>query len=513
MTDYKEILRLASLGISKSKIAESMEVTRQTVITALQRAVIQGVTWETAQSLSDRELALKLKTPAAGEITGHKTPDYEYVHKELVKPGVTQQLLWEEYCVKCRMGGDVPYSLTQFKARYREFASVRMATMRIARKPGEIMEVDWAGQTAEIIDSDTGELIPAYLFVAALPYSGYAFCEAFTDMKAPSWIAGHVDAYAFFCGVTKMLVPDNLKTGVLKHTSAELILNRTYQEMAEHYGTAIIPTRVRAPKDKATVEGVVGIVSICILAAVRNEKFFSLRELNAAIRERLSAFNVKPFQKKDGSRFTLFSEERQFLLPLPSEGYEISEWRTATVQYNYHVSLELMNYSVPFAYIKKRVDIRLTRSVVEVFFEGSRICSHQRLYGRTGQYSTVDAHMPPDHQAYVKWNGERFKSWAKSVGEHTEAVICAMLTTYRVEQQAYRGCMALLKLADEYPKSRLEAACERALFYTPRPGYKQILSILKSGQDSASAEKSKPQEKRSEFSFVRGSDYYGGGKK
>jgi len=512
MTDYREVLRLASLGISKSRIAESMEVTRQTVVTALQRAVVQGVTWETAKGLSDHELALKLKAPTAGEGLARKLPDYEYVHKELVKPGVTQLLLWEEYCGRCRDSGEIPYSLTQFKTRYREFASIRMATMHIARRPGEIMEVDWAGQTAGIIDSDTGELVPVYLFVAALPYSGYAFCEAFTDMKTPSWIAGHVDAYTFFGGATKMLVPDNLKTGVTKNTNTELILNKTYQEMAEHYGTAVIPTRIRAPKDKATVEGVIGVVSTCILAAVRNEKYFSLRELNAEIRERLNAFNLKPFQKKDGSRFTLFSEERQFLIPLPSDNYEISEWRTATVQYNYHISVELMNYSVPFAYIRKRVDLRLTRSIVEVFFEGGRICSHQRLYGKTGQYSTFDEHMPPEHQEYVKWNGERFRSWAKKAGRHTETVVNAMLTGYRVEQQAYRGCMALLKLSDEYSKPRLESACERALFYTPRPGYKQILSILKSGQDALSLDAPKPQQ-HSEFNFLRGPDYYKGGAK
>jgi len=512
MTDYREILRLASLGISKRKIAESMEVARQTVLTVLQHAVIHGITWDTAQGLSDRELALKLKAPTAGDAAGYKLPDYEHVHKELVKPGVTQQFLWEEYCVDCRKTGSAPYSLTQFKRLYREFASIRMATMHINRKPGEIMEVDWAGQTAAIIDADTGEIIPAYLFVAALPYSGYAFCEAFTDMKTPSWIAGHVDAYTFFGGVTKMLVPDNLKTGVQKHTNTELILNKTYQEMAEHYGTAIIPTRVRAPKDKATVEGTVSIISTCVLAAVRNEKFFSLRELNTAVRERLNAFNIRPFQKKEGSRFTLFSEERPFLMPLPSESYEVSEWRSATVQYNYHVSLELMNYSVPFAYIRKKVDIRLTRGIVEIYFEGGRICSHPRLYGRTGQYSTCEEHMPPDHREYVKWNGGRFKNWAKSIGKHTETVIKAMLTSYRVEEQAYRGCMALLKLADKYSSARLEAACERALFYTPRPGYKHILSILKSGRDGSRKESSKPQ-RSPEFSFVRGSEYYKGGTK
>jgi hypothetical protein len=329
-------------------------------------------------------------------------------------------------------------------------------------------------------------------------------------MKTPSWIAGHTNAYEFFGGVARMLVPDNLKTGVIKNSNIELILNKTYQEMAEHYDTAIIPTRVRCPKDKATVEGTVGNVSTHVLAAVRNEKFFSLRELNVAIKERLTAFNNKTFQKKDGSRFTLFSEERQFLLPLPFERYEVSEWRTAMVQYNYHISVELMNYSVPFAYIKKRVEIRLTRSIVEVYFENGRICSHQRLYGRSGQYSTTTEHMPPSHQEYVKWNGSRFRNWAKSVGNHTETVINAMLSAYRVEQQAYKGCMALLKLCDEYSKTRLESACEKALSYTPRPGYKQILSILKHGGDRLPAETPTPP-KQSEFSFVRGSDYYKGG--
>ena len=329
-------------------------------------------------------------------------------------------------------------------------------------------------------------------------------------MKTPSWIAGHVNAYRFFGGATKMLVPDNLKTGVIKNSKTELILNKTYQEMAEHYGTAIIPTRVRSPKDKATVEGVVGLVTNCILAAVRNEKFFTLRELNNTILERLTALNQRPFQKKDGSRFTLFAEERQFLLPLPSEHFETSEWRAATVQYNYHVSVDHMNYSVPFAYIRKRADVRLTRSMVEVYFENARICSHKRLYGRQGQYATLTEHMPPNHQEYAKWNGDRFRNWAKSIGEGAETVVNAMLGMYRVEQQAYKGCMALLKLADEFTKARLEAACQKALSYTTQPGYKQIQYILKSGHDRPQLEESKPQISE-EHIFVRGPNYYKGG--
>jgi len=196
--------------------------------------------------------------------------------------------------------------------------------MHIHRKPGEIMEVDWAGQTAELVDSGTGEIIAAYVFVTALPYSGYSYVEAFLSQDQEAWIAAHVNAYNFFGGVTRILVPDNLKTGVVKNTRTGIVLNKAYQEMAEHYGTAIIPARVRAPKDKATVEGTVGILSTWILAAIRDQRFFTLRELNEVIREKLRIFNHKPFQKKDGSRASLFAEERAFLLPLPTKAFELS---------------------------------------------------------------------------------------------------------------------------------------------------------------------------------------------
>lgn len=294
-------------------------------------------------------------------------PDYDWVHRELAKPGVTLQLLWFEYCDRCRDGGETAYQLTQFKKYYREYAAQTKATMHLNRKPGELMEVDWAGQTAAIIDDETGEVIDTYVFVAVLPYSGYGYVEAFLNQTQHSWIAAHVNAYEYFGGVTRILVPDNLKTGVIKHTKAEIILNRSYQEMAEYYGTAIIPTRVRTPKDKATVEGTVGIISTFILAAVRNQKFFTLAELNSEIRERLQKFNHKPFQRKEGSRATLYAEERQFLLPLPKNAYELSEWKKATVQYNYHIQADGHYYSVPYEYIKREVDVRLTRNIVEVF--------------------------------------------------------------------------------------------------------------------------------------------------
>jgi len=279
--------------------------------------------------------------------------------------------------------------------------------------------------------------------------------------------------------------------------------------MSEHYGTAIIPARPRKPKDKAFVEGSVGGVTTWILAALRNQQFLSLRELNKAIQDKLYAFNHKSFQKKEGSRADAFEEERVFLLPLPSTPFELSSWKVATVQYNYHVSVERMNYSVPYEYIKQQVQIRLTRSAVEIFFGGNRIASHPRLYGRPNQYSTNEEHMPPEHQKYLEWTGERFLRWAGQIGENTTAVVRLFLTAYQVEQQGYKSCMALLKLADKYTAERLEAACHKALSFTPAPSLKSIQSILKSGQDRLPDEQaSELSAKPSPYSFTRGAEYY-----
>ena len=386
MTNYREILRLKSLGINNSQIAESMMLSRQTVVTALQRAAAQGLDWQTAETLSDRELTAKL-FPNQTNTPGYQHPDYAYVHKEMAKPGMTQQLLWIEYCDRCRDCGKIPYQLTQFKKHYREHLTTTKATMHINRKPGEAMEVDWAGQTAHLVDSDTGELIDAYVFVATLPYSGYSYAEAFLSRNQEDWTAAHVNAYNYFGGVARILVPDNLKTGVIKRTKSEIILNKSYHELAEHYGTAILPARMRAPKDKASVEGAVGRISSDILAAIRNQKFFTLRELNKTIKERLYAFNHKPLTAKDGSRATWFAEEKASLLPLPRNPFELSEWRTATVAFNYHIGVDEQYYSVPYEYIKRKVDARLTRNVVEVFFDGTRVCSHVRLYGRRSAHN------------------------------------------------------------------------------------------------------------------------------
>ncbi|WP_330613218.1 IS21 family transposase [Alkaliphilus hydrothermalis] len=432
----------------------------------------------------------------------------------MAKSGVTLSLLWNEYCEQCRLSNEIPLMYSQFCRYYRKYASTQKATMHIRRKPGEQMEVDWAGQTAQIIDRNTGEAIQASIFVAVLSCSQYAYVEAFTSQNQESWIQAHVNTYKFFGGVTRILIPDNLKTGVDKVSWYTPTINKTYHEMAEHYSTAVIPARVRKPKDEPNVEGVVGIISTWIIAALRNQQFFSLRELNEAIQDKLYEFNSKPFQKKTGSRLSLFlEEEKSALMPLPATPYELAFWKTATVQFNYHISVEKMHYSVPYEYIKHKVDVRMTRNVVEVFFNSHRIASHVRRYGKVGQYSTVVEHMPEYHRSYTTWNSERFISWANGIGPNTAIAVKAILSSHKIEQQGYKSCMGLLKLADKYSVTRVEAACKKALSYTPRPGYKSIQTILKTGQDKVTEEKdpiSNTNENTATFGFTRGARYYGG---
>ena len=511
MTNYRQILRLHSLGLNKSQIAESCGCSRTTVIQVLRRAEERCLRHPLPENMSDKELFDAL-FPPTGAKTAYKMPDYEYVHREMQKSGVTLNLLWLEYCEACRTAEELPYQLTQFKKYYRDYTVKTNATMHLNHKPGEIMQVDWAGDTASVIDTDTGNDIPAYVFVAVLPYSGYAYVEAFFSMKQESWTTAHINAFRYFGGVTRILQCDNLKTGVDKHGKNEIQLNKAYAELAEHYNTAIVPCRVRSPKDKAMVEGTVGVISTFILAALRNRRFLSLQELNEAIMERLEIFNNKPFQKRDGSRASAFAEERTFLIPLPPRTYELSTWKVATVGPNYHISVEKMNYSVPYEYIKQKVDVRLTRSTVEVFFGGNRICSHPRLYGRPNQYSTTENHMPEKHQQYIQWNGERFCKWAAQIGQNTNTVVAAILGNHKVEQQGYKACLGLLKLADKYSPERLENACKKALTFTPCPSLKNIQTILSSGQDKMVPEPERKPDTSSQYGFTRGADYYAGRK-
>ena len=510
MTDYREILRLADIGLNRTGIGATLGYSRNTVAEVLRRAKIKGIEWPLPDDLGDLELQDML-FPEKAKGQNRKIPDCEKMHKELGRRGVTLTLLWEEYCNECRQNGEIPYAFTQFRHHYHRYAQTTKATMHLVHKPGEKMEVDWAGQTASVMDRLTGETTAAYVFVATLPCSGYSYVEAFFSQNQESWTTAHIHAFEYFGGTPRLLIPDNLKTGVEKSNWYSPTINKTYLELAEHYGCAVVPARVRKPKDKPSVEGTVGNISTWIIAALRNQKFFALSDLNEAIAERLQIFNEKPFQKKPGSRWSAFIEdEKEFLQQLPKDRYELALWKTLTCGFNYHISVDSNFYSVPYEYIKHEMDVRVTGMTIEVFYQNHRVCSHPRLYGRQGQYSTIPEHMPEKHKKYTEWNAERFLSWAKSIGPNTKTAITAILSYHKIEQQGYRACMGVLKLGDRHGVQRLESACEKALSYTPNPSYKNIDSILKSGSDKlTAARKAEAKPVDESHSFIRGADYYG----
>ena len=514
MTPYREILRLFQAGISQRSIAASCHCSRNTVATVVQRAKHANLKFP-LDSQTDSQLEVLLFSEKHTQPSNRRMPDFEQVSRELARNGVTLKLLWAEYCEDCRQAQQQPFMYSQFCYHFQQYAEKDRATMHIPRKPGDRIEVDWAGDKMYIVDRDTGEATPAYLFVGVLSFSMYAYAEACSSMDMENWINAHVNMFRYFGGSAVMLVPDNLKTGV-DHTQDWYTpqINRTYHELAEYYNTAVVPARVRRPKDKSSAEGTVGVVSTRIIAALRNRKFFSLQELNQAVQEKLEEHNQVPFAKREGSRSSVFlSQENAFLQKLPAARFELAQWKVATVQYNYHISVEKMQYSVPYEYIRQKVDVRLTKNTVEVFFNQNRIASHRRLYGQPGQYSTVETHMPESHQKYLQWDGKRFIQWAEKIGAATGAVVKSILSSYKVEQQGYRSCMGLLKLADKYSVERLEQSCARALSFTPQPSFKGVKNILATGQDKLEPEKPVAKDMSSEHGYVRGAAYYGREKK
>ena len=511
MTKYREIIRLSGLGLSQTNIALSCNASKTTVNKVLKAAREQNLSWPLDPKLTDPVLGrLLFSDSKAKPATSKRMPDYKHIRKELLRNGVNKKLLWTEYLEECHLSGDEPLMYSQFCYYIQQDEQKRRATMHINRKPAEQVEVDWAGDPAHIIDPDTGEILDAHIFVGVMTYSQYPYVEAFMDEKQPSWITAHVHMYEYFGGVAKILVPDNCRTAV-EHNKGwkDQRINAVYQEMAEHYGTAVIPARIRAPKDKPNAEGSVGSISTWITAALRNEQFFSLDELNRAIRQKLEDFSHRPFQKKEGSRYEIFrDEELPLLAPLPATPYELAEWKQATVQFNYHISVDGMLYSVPYEYIKKKVDVKVTDTTIEIFYNHNRIASHRRLKGRPGQYSTVTEHMPEDHLKYLEWNGDRFRKWAERIGINTYTVVNAILTSKHVEQQTYRSCMGLLKLAEKYSDALLETACKKALSYTSSPSYKSIKNILVTGSVKPESETTESTTTHKAHGITRGADYY-----
>ncbi len=509
MVNYREIIRLKSLNYSNVSVASSCGSSRNTVAEVWKLTQAKSLNWPIPDTLTNEDIQ-QLLYPERGVNEGRKLPDFEYIYNELAKPGVTLSLLWAEYCEQCAQEHTIPYQHTQFNEKYHAYAASKKATLRIKRKPGELMEVDWVGDTLTVYDEAAGEPIKAYVFVACLPCSLYSYAEAFPDMKSNHWIEAHVHAFAFFEGVTRILVPDNLKTGVIKNTRNELTLNRSYHEMAEYYGTAIIPARPFSPKDKPNAEGTVRVIETWILAALRNRKFFSFEELNKAIRQKLQEFNGKPFQKKKGSRLTAFEEEeKSFLMPLPASPYETAVWSKATIQPDYLITVGNCKYSVPYEFIGKEVEIRTTEKSIEVFFHNNRVASHvRRAYSPDPFY--VPEHMPESHRKYLAYNTDSFLDWAETTGASTFLVVKSFLHMHKVEQQGYKTCISLMKLANRYSSERLEKACEKALSYTPSPSLKNISTILKNGQDKV-AVANPPSNAGTSHGITRGAAYFKGG--
>ncbi len=419
----------------------------------------------------------------------------------------------QEYAIEARQAEKIPYAYRTFTEKYGNYAKKYKLTMPIRRKPGEIIEVDWAGSTLKIQDRSTGETHLAYLFIAAFPYSQYCYVEAFLDMKTTSWLKAHIHAFDYFDGVAETLVPDNLKTGVTKAHRDEPILNEAYREMADYYGTIIIPSRVRAPKDKASVAGTVGYVSRQIIASLRNYQCFDLLDLNKQIHLKLDELNTFPFQKRPGSRRQVFEEEEKpYLRPLRNPRFKLAEWRVAKVQLNYHIQIERMYYSVPYDYVQEIVDIRLTKDLLEVYFNEARIASHKRLVGEVGQYATSVDHMPDNHRLHLEHTPEKNRQWAADVGKWMSHFVIYVLDTH-VEKKALNLLTTVRNLSKRYSDKELEAGAEILMTITSNPTVsvlKTILSRQKNKQIAKNKNEISDQLTETNYGFLRGADYFGG---
>lgn len=507
MTNYRKILEMHSQGFSQRSIETSVHSSHQTVKAVLDRAKELHISWPIDEDLNNEMLDELFYGKRSSGVTNYAAIDYAYIHKELSKKGVTLTLLWQEYCERAYAGSETPYMSTQFGDKYRRWARVTKATMRVTHKPGDTMQVDWAGGTIPYYDPVTGEEYKAYLFVAALPCSNYLYVEACTDMKQENWLMCHVHACEYFGGVARVLVPDNLKTGVVTNTRYETQLNESYHELAEYYGTAIVPARVRKPQDKGLVERSVGFSTTWITAALRERKFFSFAEIRDAVAERLEVINTKPFQKRPGSRREAYlSEEKEFMLPLPKRPYEPSVWKQQTVGSDYLISDGLNKYSVPFDLIGEHVQIRLTKDLVEVYFNGSRMTSHKRLEKYSIQPVVKPEHMPSNHREYLNYNADEFKEWAENVGESTEKVVKYFLTSGGVPEQGYKACVSLTKLGKRYGKMKLEVACERMLAFSSQPSIRTITTLLKNRIDTENPEGNA--DNSNKYGITRGAAYW-----
>lgn len=513
----KKIIEMLREGYSYSEICAVENCSRRDIAQLAGWLKDVGIDSGALAVLSDEELR-QLIAHSSEHADNYIKPDLDYICRELKRLKVTRKLLWYEYGNTTVPEGLQLYQYSQFCKLIELHLAKEGATMHIKHTPARCTFVDWAGDTLYCRDRITGSDMKVYLFVASLPYSSYLYAEGFFDLKERSWLLAHEHAFEFFGGVSYILVPDQCSTATDRTPIYVTKINDTYQDFAEHYSTAVVPARRRRPRDKSVVEGAVSICEQWIIAAVRNQVFFSLAELNEVIFEKVNWLNERPFKERDGSRLSIFEAEEQHLLKaLPHARYEHFEMRQAKVSPDYHVQVDYMRYSVDFKLIKQIVGVRVSDNRIKIYHSGILIAEHVRLYGRKGQFSTIHAHMPPNHQHYDSaWSPERFTKWAKNIGPATEAVIGDILASKVIVEQAFVTCSNILGLAKKGSSEYLERACERisansahtALSYTMVKNLME--AIAKAGDVMAgdSADNIASNEVDAGIGRTRGADYY-----
>jgi transposase len=479
MRKIRDVLRLSAAGMSKRKIAASLGVSATAAGDCIRRARHVGLTWPLPDGLTDEALERRIFPPPAVTAKDRRPqPDWAAIHRELRRPGVTLQLLWEEHRA-VHPGG---YGYSRYCELYRAWEARLTPTMRQSHVAGERMFVDYAGTTLAVIDGLTGEAMTAQLFVAVLGASSLIYAEATWTQGLSDWIGSHTRTFAFMGGVAATVVCDNLRSGITKACFYEPAVNRTYAEMAAHYGTAILPARPYRPRDKAKVEVGVQVATRFIIAKLRNRQFFSLTALNAAIAELVMQINDRMSRHFGASRRALFEElERYALKPLPAEPYVFAEWKECRVGLDYHVEIEKHYYSVPHQLLRETVWARITARTIEVLHRGQRVAAHVRSSSNR-KHTTVREHMPSSHRRYADWTPERLRRQAGEIGHQTAALVEIILRERTHPEQGFRACVGILRLAQSYGRERLEAACSRALEIGAR-SYSSVNSILKNNLD------------------------------
>jgi transposase len=505
MRKIREYLRLRfEACLSHRQIAASLQVSRSSVGEYERRFVAAGLNWPLPEALSDRELERRLfPPPPAVPADTRVVPDWTVVHQELRRPGVTLMLLWEEYRAEHPEG----FGYRWFCKRYEDWSGALDVVMRQTHRAGEKLFVDYAGHTVEVVDPASGEIRTAQIFVAVLGASNYTYAEATWSQGLADWIGSHVRAFAYFDGVPAIVVPDNLRSGVSKSHRDEPDLNPTYLELANHYGVAVVPARVRKPRDKAKAETGVQIVERWILAALRHQTFFSLSALNTAIATLLERLNQRPFKKLPGSRRTAFETiDRPALRPLPLTPYVYATWKQVRVNIDDHVEVDGHYYSVPYTLVKQALDVRLTEHTVECFHQRQRVASHMRSPLK-GRHTTVTEHLPKAHREYAEWTPERLVRWAEKTGPATAGVIGHIMANRPHPQQGFRSCLGILRLGERYGHDRLEAACARALRLNACR-YQSIESMLQRGLDRQALPEQQRLDLPAAHDHLRGPGYF-----